>query len=145
MMSTVRASLSLNSMEQGRNMQIDRIDHFVLTVKDVAATCDFYERALGMMREEFGEGRVALKFGAQKINLHEAGNELEPRALRPTPGGGDFCLITKTPIDDVVRHFQDCGIEIELMPSSRTGATGPITSVYFRDPDQNLVEVSTYD
>jgi len=126
-------------------MKIDRIDHFVLTVKDVATTCDFYERALGMTREEFGEGRVALKFGAQKINLHEAGNELEPKALRPTPGGGDFCLITKTLIDDVVRHLESAGVTVELMPSSRTGATGPITSVYFRDPDQNLVEVSTYD
>lgn len=125
-------------------MQIDRIDHFVLTVKDVTATCDFYERALGMVREQFGEGRVALKFGTQKINLHEAGNELEPRALCPTPGGGDFCLITKTPIDDVVKHLQDLGVEIELMPSTRTGATGSITSIYFRDPDQNLVEVSNY-
>ena len=126
-------------------MQIDRIDHFVLTVRDIQATCDFYERALGMEREVFGEGRVALTFGAQKINLHQAGKELEPRALNPTPGGGDFCLITITPIDDVVRHLQSAGVEIELMPSSRTGATGPITSVYFRDPDQNLVEVSTYD
>lgn len=126
-------------------MKIDRIDHFVLTVKDVAATCDFYERALGMTREEFGAGRVALKFGTQKINLHKAGNELEPKALRPTPGGGDFCLITVTPIDEVVRHLQEAGVEIELLPSPRTGAVGPITSVYFRDPDQNLVEVSTYD
>ena len=126
-------------------MQIDRIDHFVLTVRDITATCEFYERALGMERDVFGEGRVALKFGAHKINLHEAGNELEPRALNPSPGAGDFCLITTTPIDDVVRHLQIVGVEIELMPSGRTGATGPITSVYFRDPDQNLVEVSTYD
>ena len=126
-------------------MQIDRIDHFVLTVKNIAKTCDFYERALGMVREEFGEGRVALKFGAQKINLHESGNELEPKALRPTPGGGDFCLITKSSIDDVVMHLQNAGVKIELMPSPRTGATGVITSVYFRDPDQNLVEVSTYN
>lgn len=126
-------------------MEIDRIDHFVLTVKDIDATCDFYERALGMTREVFGGGRVALKFGTQKINLHEAGNELEPKALRPTPGGGDFCLITKTPVDDVVRHLKDAGVDIELMPSIRTGATGAITSIYFRDPDQNLVEVSNYD
>lgn len=145
MMSSETASSSLNKMEQGGVMKIDRIDHFVLTVKDVAATCEFYERALGMTREEFGVGRVALKFGAQKINLHEAGNELEPKALHPTPGGGDFCLITATPIDDVVCHLQKANVEIELLPSSRTGATGPITSVYFRDPDQNLVEVSTYD
>lgn len=126
-------------------MIIDRIDHFVLTVKDIEKTCDFYERALGMQREVFGAGRVALTFGRQKINLHEAGNELEPKALRPTPGGGDFCLITSIPIDQVVKHLTEAGVEIELMPSARTGAVGPITSVYFRDPDQNLVEVSTYD
>lgn len=125
-------------------MLIDRIDHFVLTVRDVARTCDFYERALGMQREVFGEGRTALKFGTQKINLHLAGKELEPKAAHPTPGGGDFCLITMTPIEDVVRHLEAAGVEIELMPSPRTGATGPITSVYFRDPDANLVEVAVY-
>lgn len=125
--------------------QIDRIDHFVLTVRDIDATCAFYERALGMRREVFGEGRTALVFGRQKINLHEAGNELEPKALKPTPGGGDFCLIADASIDDVVRHLMAAGVEIELMPSPRTGATGPITSVYFRDPDQNLVEVAVYD
>lgn len=126
-------------------MIIDRIDHFVLTVRDIERTCQFYERALGMKREEFGAGRVALTFGKQKINLHEAGNELEPKALNPTPGGGDFCLIANIPIEQVVDHLEGAGVEIELMPSARTGATGPITSVYFRDPDQNLVEVSTYD
>lgn len=126
-------------------MLIDRIDHFVLTVRDIDATCDFYERALGMTRETFGAGRTALKFGRQKINLHPAGRELEPKAAHPTPGGGDFCLITRTPIADVVAHLKAAGVEIELMPSPRTGATGPITSVYFRDPDRNLVEVSKYD
>jgi catechol 2,3-dioxygenase-like lactoylglutathione lyase family enzyme len=125
-------------------MLIDRIDHFVLTVRDIGATCDFYERALGMQREVFGEGRTALKFGLQKINLHPAGREYEPKATHPAVGGGDFCLITRTPIADVVAHLEDAGVVLELMPSTRTGATGPINSVYFRDPDGNLVEVSNY-
>ncbi len=125
-------------------MIIDRIDHFVLTVRDIDATCRFYEAALGMRREVFGEGRTALSFGNHKINLHQAGKELEPKSAHPTPGSGDFCLITTSPIDDVVRHLQSADVDIELMPSPRTGATGPITSVYFRDPDQNLVEVSVY-
>lgn len=125
-------------------MDIERIDHFVLTVSDVDATCDFYTRALGMARVDFGQGRTALSFGRQKINLHIAGRELEPKAKNPMPGGGDFCLITKTPMDEVVKHLQSEGVEIEIMPSERTGATGPINSVYFRDPDDNLVEVSNY-
>lgn len=126
-------------------MDIDRIDHFVLTVRNIEAACDFYERALGMQREVFGEGRTALKFGRQKINLHPAGREYEPKAANPAAGGGDFCLITRTPLDEVVHHLQAAGVVIELMPSTRTGATGPIRSVYFRDPDGNLVEVSNYE
>ncbi|MEQ8709211.1 MAG: VOC family protein [Rhodospirillales bacterium] len=126
-------------------MDIDRIDHFVITARDVTATAAFYERVLGMKVVTFGAGRTALTFGRQKINLHQAGAEPEPRAARPTPGGSDFCLITTTAIPEVVKHLETCGVEIELAPSSRTGATGPITSVYFRDPDDNLVEVSTYD
>lgn len=126
-------------------MQIDRIDHFVLTVRDIAATCDFYTRALGMTVETFGAGRTALRFGRQKINLHEAGREFEPKATHPTPGSGDFCVITTLPIEEVVAHLRAEGIEIEEMPSPRTGAVGPITSVYLRDPDGNLVEISTYD
>ncbi len=126
-------------------MQIERIDHFVLTVRDIDATCDFYEIALGMERVDFGAGRTALKFGRQKINLHRAGHELEPKSAKPTPGSGDFCLITKTPINDMVAHLKSVGIVIEYLPSPRTGAIGPIMSVYFRDPDDNLIEVSTYD
>ncbi len=126
-------------------MIIDRLDHFVLTVRNVDATCAFYERALGMTREDFGAGRTALRFGRQKINLHEAGNELEPKSASPTPGSGDFCLISRTPMAEVVAHLQSVDVAIERMPSPRTGATGPITSVYFRDPDNNLVEVSVYD
>jgi catechol 2,3-dioxygenase-like lactoylglutathione lyase family enzyme len=120
---------------------IERIDHVVLTVKDVEATCRFYERALGMRRVEF-QGRVALAFGHHKINLHRAGHEFEPKAARPTPGSGDFCLITATPLAALSAHLVSCGITIEQGPVAWTGAVGPILSVYFRDPDGNLVEVS---
>jgi catechol 2,3-dioxygenase-like lactoylglutathione lyase family enzyme len=122
---------------------IDRIDHVVLTVEDIAATVDFYGRVLGMRRVDF-ENRVALAFGRQKINLHLAGHEFEPKAQRPTPGSSDFCLITETPLTDVIEHLKACKVAIEKGPAPRTGAIGPILSVYFRDPDGNLVEVSNY-
>ena len=125
-------------------MKVDRIDHFVLTVRSIEATCDFYSRVLGMEVEEFAEGRTALLFGKQKINLHEAGKEFEPKAEEPTPGSGDFCLITDVPLERVVGHLNSCGVEILEGPVSRTGAVGHIESVYFRDPDGNLVEVSNY-
>jgi catechol 2,3-dioxygenase-like lactoylglutathione lyase family enzyme len=125
-------------------MKIERIDHFVLTVRDIAATCDFYGRGLGMEVQTFGAGRTALRFGAQKINLHEAGREFEPKAASPTPGSGDVCLITERPLAEVIAHLQAEGFAIEEMPSPRTGAVGPITSIYLRDPDRNLVEISTY-
>ncbi len=125
-------------------MKVDRIDHFVLTVRSIEATCDFYSRVLGMEVEEFAEGRTALLFGGQKINLHEAGKEFEPKAEEPTPGSGDFCLITDIPLERVVEHLDSCGVEILEGPVSRTGAVGRIESVYFRDPDGNLVEVSNY-
>lgn len=124
-------------------MQITRIDHFVLTVASIPETCAFYE-VLGMTVETFGAGRKALRFGAQKINLHEVGREFEPKALRPTPGSGDFCLITETPLEDVIAHLTAHGLQIEEGPVDRTGATGPITSVYLRDPDNNLVEIANY-
>lgn len=123
-------------------MLIDRLDHFVLTVADIDATCAFYERALGMRVVTFGEGRKALAFGRQKINLHQSGREFEPKALRPTPGSTDFCLIATAPLDEVMAHLQACGIEIEEGPVERTGATGPIRSIYLRDPDRNLIEVA---
>lgn len=123
---------------------IDRIDHIVFTVSDVTATCDFYERALGMKVETFGEGRKALSFGVQKINLHQHGKEFEPKAHAPAPGCQDICLITNVPVTEVMQHLDTCGIEIEEGPIKRTGATGPINSVYFRDPDRNLIEVSNY-
>jgi catechol 2,3-dioxygenase-like lactoylglutathione lyase family enzyme len=125
-------------------MKIDGIDHFVLTVADVEASCAFYVRTLGMGIVSFGEGRKALAFGTQKINLHRHHHEFEPKARQPTPGSGDFCLITSAPLDEVVAHLRRCDVAIEEGPVSRTGARGPIRSVYFRDPDGNLVEVSNY-
>ena len=125
-------------------MKIDRIDHFVLTVRDLDATCAFYSRALGMEAVTFAGGRRGLAFGAQKINLHLAGREFEPKAHRATPGSGDFCLITTVPLSDVIAHLASCGVEIIEGPVDKTGATGRLRSVYFRDPDLNLVEVSNY-
>ena len=125
-------------------IEIGRLDHLVLTVADIGRTCDFYRDVLGMSVETFGAGRTALKFGAQKFNLHQAGHEFEPKAARPTPGSADICPIATTPLDSVVAHLDAKGVAIEEGPVSRTGATGPITSVYFRDPDQNLIEVSNY-
>jgi catechol 2,3-dioxygenase-like lactoylglutathione lyase family enzyme len=125
-------------------MVIDRIDHVVLTVQSIDATCAFYARVLGMRPLTFAGNRKALAFGRQKFNLHEAGREFEPKAARPTPGSIDLCLITSTPLDDVVAHLRRCDVEIIEGPVAKTGATGPIRSVYFRDPDQNLIEVSNY-
>lgn len=121
---------------------ISRIDHFVLTVASIEATCAFYSRVLGMEVVTFAGGRKALSFGGQKINLHEVGREFEPKARRATAGSGDFCLITETPLDAVIAHLTTEKVSIEEGPVDRTGATGPIRSVYFRDPDGNLVEVS---
>jgi catechol 2,3-dioxygenase-like lactoylglutathione lyase family enzyme len=125
-------------------MKIDRIDHLVLTVRDIDATCAFYARVLGMDVVTFAGGRKALAFGAQKINLHEAGREFEPKAHVPTPGSADLCLIAAVPLDEAIAHLAVCGVTIVEGPVMRTGATGPIRSVYFRDPDANLIEVSSY-
>jgi catechol 2,3-dioxygenase-like lactoylglutathione lyase family enzyme len=125
-------------------MHIDRLDHLVLTVANIQATCAFYSRVLGMEVVTFGNRRKALTFGVQKINLHERGNEFEPKAACPTPGSADICFITSTPIHEVVKHLKECNIPILDGPVVRTGATGPISSVYFRDPDSNLIEVSNY-
>ncbi|XP_064607014.1 glyoxalase domain-containing protein 5-like [Liolophura sinensis] len=124
---------------------VDRLDHFVLTVKDVNKTIDFYRNVLGMDEVTFKGSRKALNFGSQKINLHEHGNELEPKAHWPQPGSADVCFITKTKISDVIDHLKACNVTIEEGPVPRTGAKGPITSVYFRDPDHNLIEVSNYE
>ena len=123
---------------------IDRLDHLVLTVRDIDASCDFYRRVLGMRAISFAEGRRALCFGKQKFNLHQAGSEFEPKARTPTPGSADFCLITTTPMAQVIEHLGRCQVEVLEGPVAKTGATGPIESVYFRDPDDNLLEVSRY-
>jgi catechol 2,3-dioxygenase-like lactoylglutathione lyase family enzyme len=126
-------------------MRIERLDHLVLTVTNVDATCAFYSNVLGMEVVTFGAGRKALQFGAQKINLHQLGQEIDPKAERPMPGSADLCLITATPLDGVVAELKAHGIFIEEGPAPRTGATGPIRSVYIRDPDRNLIEISNYD
>ena len=124
-------------------MRVDHLDHLVLTVADIEATCAFYARVLGMDVVAFGGGsRVALTFGRQKINLHASGREFEPKADKPTPGSADLCFITVVPVADVVAHLNAEGVPIIEGPVRRTGATGPILSVYFRDPDRNLIEVS---
>ena len=123
-------------------MHIDRLDHFVLTVADVEATCAFYQRVLGLAVVSFGHGRKALAFGQQKINLHQHGREFEPKAQRPTPGAADFCLITSVPLAAVAAHLAAQGVTSIEGPVPRTGATGSIVSIYFRDPDGNLVEVA---
>lgn len=123
---------------------IDRLDHLVLTVRDVAATCGFYQRVLGMEIVTFAGGRKGLAFGRNKINLHQQGKEFEPKAHRPTPGSADFCLITETPLAEVIQRLQLANVAIEQGPVEKIGALGPMVSVYFRDPDLNLVEVSSY-
>ena len=125
-------------------MKIASLDHLVLTVKDIAASCDFYALVLGMEVVSFGAGRKALAFGAQKINLHQQGQEFEPKAQRPTPGSADLCLISAVPLEQAIAHLQACKVAIIEGPVARTGAQGPITSVYFRDPDLNLIEIARY-
>ena len=125
-------------------MRVDRLDHLVLTVADIGATAGFYTQVLGMKAVTFGPGRTALTFGASKINLHKAGREFEPKALRPTPGSADVCLIVDDDIGEVIAELAAAGIAIEEGPVARTGATGPIVSCYIRDPDQNLIELSNY-
>ena len=125
-------------------MRINRLDHLVLTVTSIDTTVDFYTRVLGMEDETFGAGRRALRFGQQKINLHEAGREFEPKARTPTPGSGDLCFIAAGTLAEVEAALDRENVTIEEGPVDRTGATGPIRSIYFRDPDFNLIEVSVY-
>lgn len=121
---------------------IERLDHLVLTVMDIEGTCGFYNRVLGMEVVTFAGNRRALRFGQQKINLHQAGNEFEPKAHRPTPGSADLCFLADEPMEAIVRRLRAQGVEVIEGPVPRTGATGPLLSVYFRDPDGNLIEVS---
>jgi catechol 2,3-dioxygenase-like lactoylglutathione lyase family enzyme len=125
-------------------MKIDSIDHVVFTVKDIDATCEFYSKVLGMEVVTFGEGRKALAFGSQKINLQQFGRESTLVADKPTPGSADICFVTSAPLADVVAHLNSCGIKLTGGPVERNGARGVMMSVYFRDPDMNLVEVSNY-
>jgi catechol 2,3-dioxygenase-like lactoylglutathione lyase family enzyme len=126
-------------------MIIDRLDHLVLTVHDIDKTIEFYAKVLGMQPVSSGRDRRALVFGQQKINLHPADGPFKPHARQPTPGSADLCFISSTPISEVIAHLQTAGVPIEEGPVQRSGATGPITSVYFRDPDGNLLEVSKYN
>jgi catechol 2,3-dioxygenase-like lactoylglutathione lyase family enzyme len=125
-------------------VRIDRLDHLVLTVASIEAAAEFYTRVLGMGVVTFGAGRTALTFGTSKINLHEAGKEFEPKARRPTPGSADICLIVEDGIAEVMAELAAAGVDIEEGPVPRTGAIGPITSCYLRDPDGNLIELSNY-
>ncbi|MDH2498742.1 MULTISPECIES: VOC family protein [Acinetobacter] len=125
-------------------MKITHLDHLVLTVEDVHKTCEFYKTILNFEVITFKEDRKALKFGNQKINLHKSGNEFEPKALLPTKGSADLCFISETPLTEVILHLSKNKIVIEEGPIERTGAIGGILSIYIRDPDENLIEISNY-
>lgn len=123
-------------------MKLKQLDHLVLTVKNIDTSIDFYTRVLAMEAITFGDNRKALKFGPQKINLHQQGNEFEPKARCPQPGSADLCLLADIPIGDVISHFERYNVPVETGPVARTGANGPILSVYIRDPDGNLLEIA---
>ena len=123
-------------------ISIDRLDHLVLTVKDLEATFRFYEDVLGMQRRSFGENRWALHFGRQKLNLHEADRPIDPNVRHAKPGSADLCFITETPMDDVVASLDAAGVAIITGPGERSGATGKLMSVYVYDPDENLIEIA---
>ena len=125
-------------------MKVSNIDHLVLTVVNMESTCKFYKNALGMEVIDYDGNRKALKFGNQKINLHQYGSEVEPKAFKPTPGSADLCFITDHAINEVLKELKKCCVEVENGPIERTGANGKMLSVYFRDPDLNLIEISNY-
>jgi catechol 2,3-dioxygenase-like lactoylglutathione lyase family enzyme len=125
-------------------MKIDSLDHLVLTVKDIGATCEFYAEVLGMEIVTFGEDRKALSFGSQKINLQQLGRESTLKAEKPTPGSADVCFVTSVSLSQVIAHLNSCGVKLIGGPVERNGARGLMISVYFRDPDMNLIEVSNY-
>lgn len=123
-------------------MYITKLDHLVLTVKDIHATILFYTNVLGMKAVNFAEDRQALRFGNHKINLHQQGDEIEPHAAQPTPGSADLCLITDISLEQVIEHVKSCGVKILAGPVPRSGATDGLISFYLRDPDGNLIEIS---
>ncbi|MDK1705638.1 VOC family protein [Serratia rubidaea] len=123
-------------------MKIERLDHLVLTVADIERSCQFYQQVLGFDIITFRGDRKALRFGQQKINLHRQGHEFEPKAHRPTAGSADLCFITSTPLAEVITELDDLGVIIEEGPVERTGAIGPLLSLYLRDPDNNLLEIA---
>jgi catechol 2,3-dioxygenase-like lactoylglutathione lyase family enzyme len=124
---------------------VDRIDHIVMTCNDLSITAAWYQRVLGMEREEYGGGnRTALRFGAQKINLHEVGSEVSPHAQLARPGTLDLCFVIAMRPEDAIAQLHACGVSIERGPVSRIGALGDIMSVYCRDPDGNLIELASY-
>lgn len=126
-------------------MKIERLDHLVLTVKDIDVAVEFYTAVLGMEKVVFKGDRVALAFGNQKINLHELGNEFEPKADQVQYGSADLCFIVEQPIEEVIQHLLDHNVTLLEGPVNRTGAVGNIISVYLRDPDGNLIELSNYE
>ena len=126
-------------------MHIKRLDHLVLTVKNIKASSAFYTKILGMKAVAFQGGRQAVVFGNQKINFHESGKEFEPKALHPAPGSADLCFIARDSLKKIMRHLGLCGVKIIEGPVAKTGAMGPLTSVYIRDPDQNLIEIAAYN
>ena len=128
--------------KENKQIKVEELDHLVLTVVDPEVTCRFYEEVLGMDRKVFRGKRLALHFGRQKLNLHQAGRKIRPVAVKPTPGSADICFLTQVPLSDFCLHLEERGVEVEEGPVERTGASGPILSIYFRDPDGNLIEVS---
>ena len=129
-----------------QTFRVKVMDHLVLTVRNIPDTVQFYTDVLGMRAAQFdtahGETRWALAYGAHKINLHQKGNEFEPKAAHPTPGSADLCFLTDTPLEAWIKHLQIRAIKVEEGPVTRTGAMGPLKSIYLRDPDHNLIEVS---
>ena len=125
-------------------MEITSLDHLVLTVHDVSESCDFYSQILNLEIINFSENRKAIKVGRQKINLHQLGNEFEPKAEYPTPGSGDFCLISTTPLKQIIVDLEEKHIPIIKGPIEKNGAQGKMLSIYLRDPDENLIEISNY-
>ena len=123
-------------------MKVSKLDHFIITANNLEKTIDFYSRILGMEQQTYSDGRKALIFGDQKINLHEAGKEFKPHAQNPLPGSADLCFITRTPMQQVISHLTTCNVSIIEGPLEKSGASGPLLSIYIRDPDNNLIEIA---